>query len=88
MPIATTGEEPGAVGAPRIETGDNGRVASGLGKIGPGAKEAMPHLTQGLREDRDKDARLAAAIALCYIGPEAKVAGAALIEALKDDALE
>jgi len=59
-------------------------AAVGLGKIGPGAKEAVPALSAALAKDTDASVRSAAAWALGRIGPEALQALPALSAALED----
>jgi len=58
-------------------------AATGLGKIGPEAREAVPTLIAMLKKD-DKDVRRRACQVLGKIGPEARAAVPALKEALKD----
>jgi transcriptional/translational regulatory protein YebC/TACO1 len=53
-----------------------------LVNIGP---EAIPALTQALRENKDKDVRWAAATVMGEIGPEAAEAIPALTQALEED---
>ena len=55
-----------------------------LGKIGPGAKAAVPALINALRNDANNSLRQDAARALGQIGPEASAAIPVLIRWLKD----
>jgi HEAT repeat protein len=60
-------------------------AARTLGKIGPGAKTAVPALVVRLREDSDPAVREHAAEALGDIGPDAKEGVPALVQALRDE---
>jgi HEAT repeat protein len=55
-----------------------------LGRIGPGAKPAVPTIVSQLRDDR-ADVRRIAALALGRIGPAAKEATPRLLRALRDE---
>lgn len=60
-------------------------AAAAIGKIGPGAKEAVPALIAALAKDKESDVRVDAAAALGDIGPGAKEAVPALAAALLKD---
>ncbi|MDB5305857.1 MAG: putative lyase [Gemmataceae bacterium] len=61
-------------------------AATALGRIGPGAKDAVAQLAK-LLNDRDGDVRIAAAEALGRIGPAAVPAAQKLKDAIKADPL-
>jgi HEAT repeat protein/Tfp pilus assembly protein PilF len=58
-----------------------------LGKVGPGARDAVPALTQAL-DDRAEKVRSAAAYALGEIGRESKEAAPFLVKLLKDSSAD
>jgi HEAT repeat protein len=82
-------EVPGLIAA--LEKGNEDVRAfavAALGKIGPGARDAVPILVKTLTNDREQAIRRGAAEALGKIGPAAWSAATALGKALQDTDLE
>lgn len=87
LPKLATPTSADAAGIGAFLTSENPLVrtqaAEAIGRLGPAAKGAVPHLVTALK-DRDFRVRTGAARALAGIGPEARAAAPTIIEVLND----